>query len=1038
MRPSALPCASLLFVCRCSVIALLATFAGCGGSSNTTPPPGGSFELSLSANSVSVIAGQQSGLTVSVTPVNGFSGTVSLTISGLPNGVSGSFSPNPVAVGQAANLVLQAQPTAAAQNANLQVTGIAGSLSKNQSLTLTVVESASSLSRSGHTYFDGFAHDVVYDPVHKLVFCANTSLNEVEVVSTTTQTITNVLKIPQPSAVDVTPDGSKLWVGTTGEFFYAVDIASMEVVERITPRGASPPVVAASYFPVTTVRALSTTANGSLLLRLGQVNVTTEALYQYVPSTGRFVDRSKEASAMRFLRSADGSKVLLGSGPWVTVYDSATDTFQSNNTVTGSALAAIRTDGSQIAVQTEAGLAFLNSQLQLLATVSVGSGGGAPVYSRDGKFVYFPEDNSIIRTKPAFVVVDSNTFQMVGELPDLFLTHDIVSCSPIDVCDWTPGGTTLRTSEETGLLIGPSPIGLSFLDSKNPSQLPSIVPRLNLYSPYGANPSAGSDGQSTQVVLSGYQLGGASVLFGNQQAPVVSVSSDQSQLTVASPNSSSAGPVNVLATFADNWLTMAPLAFSYGPEVEYFLPMGDAPSGGSQLTILGYGFGTESSQIRVSIGGSPAQVVGSSFANGTGVFPLDFPLYAMTVIAPSGTSGAADLVVSTPTGSTKSPQAFHYLQSVKTLTLGGNFTHVLYDSTRKYVYLLDPVAKQIQIVASQSSQVVASAPTGNNPTDMTLTPDASILAVVNHGDNTISLINPDNPATPRIVNTSYLPTNLAATSSGKLLLNDGEVIDLSSGASSFISYSDCGATQPLLSSVADGSRVFLATPANSGGGVCVYTAATNSFSNFNQLQDYLSEAAVAGDGSRWVIDDQYILDGTDALEGQLSISPLIVAGTPSAVSGSVLHPSGGLFYLPLLNGLHIYDLVHARLVRSYGGLQLSPGAVKTIALDDLGQTLFAISPTGLQIARLDSVPLSIGNLSSSVVSSSGGTKLTVRGSGFTSNTVVSIAGKVVPSNFVDGNTLQVTLPMLTAGTAPVSVQNPDGSSFALEGVLLVQ
>jgi hypothetical protein len=109
-----------------------------------------------------------------------------------------------------------------------------------------------------------------------------------------------------------------------------------------------------------------------------------------------------------------------------------------------------------------------------------------------------------------------------------------------------------------------------------------------------------------------------------------------------------------------------------------------------------------------------------------------------------------------------------------------------------------------------------------------------------------------------------------------------------------------------------------------------------------------------------------------------------------------------------------------------------------IALDDVGQTLFAISPTGLQIAKLDSVPLSIGNVSPSIVGAGGGAKLTIRGSGFTSSTVVSVAGSVIPSNFVDGNTLQVTLPMLTAGTAQVSVLNPDGSSFALEGVLTVQ
>src|SRR6202007_588189 len=99
-------------------------------------------------------------------------------------------------------------------------------------------------------------------------------------------------------------------------------------------------------------------------------------------------------------------------------------------------------------------------------------------------------------------------------------------------------------------------------------------------------------------------------------------------------------------------------AFSYGPQVEYFLPMGDAPAGGSQLTILGYGFGTDSSQIKVSLGGNPAQVVGSSlFGQG-----LSFPLFTMTVNVPPGTGGAADLTVSNPAGSTTLAHSFHYWQ----------------------------------------------------------------------------------------------------------------------------------------------------------------------------------------------------------------------------------------------------------------------------------------------------------------------------------------------------------------------------------------
>lgn len=54
------------------------------------------FRLSAAAATVGIVPGQQSSLTLAITPLNGFQGAVTLTCSGLPAGVSFAFSPSSV------------------------------------------------------------------------------------------------------------------------------------------------------------------------------------------------------------------------------------------------------------------------------------------------------------------------------------------------------------------------------------------------------------------------------------------------------------------------------------------------------------------------------------------------------------------------------------------------------------------------------------------------------------------------------------------------------------------------------------------------------------------------------------------------------------------------------------------------------------------------------------------------------------------------------------------------------------------------------
>jgi subtilase family serine protease len=84
-------------------ITITFTATNAGGSTSATstptaavtaaPPP--SFSITASPASQSVSAGSSASYTVTVNRVNGFAGSVALSASGLPTGVTASFSPNP-------------------------------------------------------------------------------------------------------------------------------------------------------------------------------------------------------------------------------------------------------------------------------------------------------------------------------------------------------------------------------------------------------------------------------------------------------------------------------------------------------------------------------------------------------------------------------------------------------------------------------------------------------------------------------------------------------------------------------------------------------------------------------------------------------------------------------------------------------------------------------------------------------------------------------------------------------------------------------
>src|ERR1700722_14845754 len=94
------------------------------------------FTLSPSASNLSVTQGNKATDTITVARVGGFSGSVTLAASGLPNGVTASFGTNPTTGSSV--LTLTAGSSATAGTSTVTIKGTSGSLTASTTFALTV------------------------------------------------------------------------------------------------------------------------------------------------------------------------------------------------------------------------------------------------------------------------------------------------------------------------------------------------------------------------------------------------------------------------------------------------------------------------------------------------------------------------------------------------------------------------------------------------------------------------------------------------------------------------------------------------------------------------------------------------------------------------------------------------------------------------------------------------------------------------------------------------------------------------------------
>ena len=749
-------------------------------------------------------------------------------------------------------------------NVPVPLTTTLGAQVVNPALFLNVINPASacnSLSRSTTRRTDSDPTGVVYDPVHKLVFAAVQQANSLQVYSSATAQSVATIPMIAPRGLDITPDGSRILVGSLTRYIYWVDPVSLQVIEQV-------PVVSNVFngsFTPTPLRPVIL-ASGKVLVAMGAGPPN-----EWDPSTDTWSNPTPPSFAAgdaAIRRSADHTKVVVATinGNTLAIFDSASDSYGPVQNILTTA-AALNSNGSRIAVieasPTIPGgnqVVMFNSQFNVLATYQL----NAEVVPSD---LIFSRDDSL-------VYVQAGGFVTALRATDLSYAGAVPSAG-------TGGVDYPSDVDESRMIFSPGNFARSvvFTDASAPCALGTNQPyNMALTPPQGTVSSPGSTtlhavgGITTQSqVYFGAAPGSPQATSGTNLQP-----SPPTIVQVTPPSAQAAGVVNVTVTNPDGSVGIVPDGYSYGSNILAVLTNSGPATGGTSVKLYGYGLAFDMSQIQVTVGGKSATVTNAF--GGPGISPFPFPMDQVTFTTPTGNPGPADIVVTTPAGSASLPGGFHYVQNVQTFPVSSTLAEFAYDQTRQRLYAGDYNTNLVYVFDLVAQKYVTPITVGHFPFALAITPDNSKLVVSNAGDGTVSVVDLTGVAATRTVPVSNLsdlpiqcgpatPYAVAATSKNQALValqcpnvTAGEFIllDLNTLAVGCGASQGCAAIQSAypqyldwvlaISGTTDGSKIF----ASNGVTIGVWDVNADTFisqpSGDTTLQFPVVQTAAANDG----------------------------------------------------------------------------------------------------------------------------------------------------------------------------------------------
>jgi hypothetical protein len=900
---------------------------------------------------------------------------------------------------------------------------------------------------------------VLFDSFHQQFFVTIPGMNEVDVVSASNGSVVSKIFIASPYGLDLSPDGTRLYVTSnssifgypSAEGFFVVDTTSMRVVDFVQPTVPLDPIQI--FFPNldTVPRFIAAMSNGKVFYNADQIGVTSSTIFAFDPAAGISTPRPPTGGGFydgTIQKSANGERFVVLSGDsaggdlWT--YDSASDSYiahlRINNKVVADAI--FSPDGTRVLA---GGHLLYDQNLNQIADLNPTAGfqnyrGSS--FSPDGTKIYVANSFDVTQTTPG-----GGTASYSNPVVAVYQTASGTLLGYVAAPQFatSPFNRGITVSPQ-GLALLLNDRGFAEMDLSRPNaNLPGTVSQglryPNIVTPPVGNASSPS---ATTVNGTGFRTG-ASVYFGATPAVTAVVAS--ANTINAQPPLGIPGPVDVTVSFADGWSTYGPEAYSYGPTVLYQDVTAGDVNGGTTVQLIGYGFDTSSGQPQLTVGGAPATVTKVNLF--VDISPFTFPIEYLIFTTPVGSPGFADVTVTTSSGSTTVKNGFQYVTHVQ--VPGVLPAQMVLDETRGRLYAADVATGDVKSVDTSTLAVTTLISSSTNPASgLAMTPDGSKLLVISGSGGTLTVFDLDAGS---LLNTYYtvpgnqpttlIPNGVVATSRGSAIVSltdpaayqGGGVyeVDLATGNTTQAPVgSSCPAIpQALFSRTSDGKQIYIA----SAGAGCVsqWSAAADATVEVSGHEGSIYQLSATSLGDRILVNST-TYTSTPALSLVTTSAPndLLVSERSLVVSSGKIHSSGSLQYLPTSKGIEVYDVHHGQMVLSIG----IPGGVAStndgLAIDQRGSTLYVAEASGIGIIKLAAAPLSVGNLSPAQGNSSGGGTVTLLGSGFANGAAVSLDGRPASTQFIDSTKLTFVTPPTAAAKVAISVSNPAGDTYVLD------
>ncbi len=791
---------------------------------------------------------------------------------------------------------------------------------------------------------------VLIDPGCQYVYLTNTSQNRVEVYSLQSQSFEAPIPVGlAPVGLDITSNGSQLYVANSGEHFVSV----VDLAQRVETRKIAVPFDAFSNdtpyqigIGLLGTALIASTSNCSG--KCGRVYALTLSDDQVAPRNDYDTFGANTEARTRIAVSADRSTIALAesgtsAGP-VHLYSSWSNSFVAKRNLEGDISGvSINSVGSRLMVSR--GGYVLNGTLSMTGAIAMTTpfaAGGTAVHST------LPLGFRALTTKVE--MYDLSTYLKVGERSLGDSTSNATDFNFVGRMDLSDDSTVLAVVTNNGFaIVRPFPAA------------PENINLLRNADFAGGLLFEGGLPWQTRVTPDPSSFEGG-------------ITGGELQFNRHSP----AGPQSESLVFQATGQPLpsgAPLAAQFG--------LGNSSTVDKTITVVLSDADSSDphSCTFVVPAASPLKTyrmmahTTQAWNNASIFFSADTPgsdggfnridnaslIFDSTLTAPDACTPPAP---PPPPGNCDISQASPYFVPFATTV-----SAVLVDDGCRYVFLLNQPQNRVEVFSLQTLSFERPIQVGAQPADLDITTDGNWMFVANRGGNNFSVVDlvqrvEDRKVTlaPEIFvgqQPNQTATSIAIAASGKVLVtthswcctgpNGLQGVDLATGVVTDRKGELQFGFQPtLLRRSRDRSTVALLQSGVSNGPVAIYRAFTDSFTLPMNLNHYAYDVSVSGDGSRAVVTpDGNLLDGTPALVGNLP---------SSAAIGSAVHPTVALGYRTAGSAVDVFNLNTLAKIGSLplGDSASSSGAFNGIGRMDIsadGKLLAVITNNGFSLVR---------------------------------------------------------------------------------------